>query len=129
MNRMRQDILAARLGEFDSLGDAFTGRFRFGDDFVGFAGHFPGYPLLPAVVQILVGQLVAEALEQKKSGATPSVSAVEKAKFVREVRPGEEVLAECRRVMFKGRPGFELRLSVDGEAASSFVLTTAGSAA
>lgn len=129
MNRMRQEILAAKLGEFGSLGEAFTGRFRFGMDFVGFAGHFPGYPLLPAMVQVLVGQMVAEALEERESGTAPAVSAVEKAKFVREVRPGEELLAECRRVTLKGRAGFELRLSVNGEAASSFVLTTAGSAA
>jgi 3-hydroxyacyl-[acyl-carrier-protein] dehydratase len=129
MNRMRREILAARLGEFAPMGETFVGRFLFGHDFVGFAGHFPGYPLLPAVVQILVGQIVAEALAQKETGAPLVATAVEKAKFVREVRPGEEVLAECRRVMLKGGAGFELRLSVNGEAASSFVLTAAQDAA
>ncbi|MEG6552157.1 3-hydroxyacyl-ACP dehydratase [Desulfocurvibacter africanus] len=129
MNRMRQEILAARLGEFGQLGEAFVGRFHFENDFAGFAGHFPGYPLLPAVVQILVGQIVAEALAQKETGAPLVATAVEKAKFVREVRPGEEVLAECRRVTLKGCAGFEVRLSVNGEAASSFVLTAAQDAA
>lgn len=127
MSRMRQEILAARLEDFTHGDGGLSGRFRFGQGFVGFAGHFPGYPLLPAVAQAVLGRVMAEAL----AGAPLAMAILEKAKFVREVRPDEELLAECRRMELKGRAGYEVRLSVAGEPASSFVLipATEGAAA
>lgn len=129
MNKMRQEILAARLGEFTSSDGVLCGRFRFDEGFVGFAGHFPGYPLLPAVVQVVLGQILAEtlaeALAETPSGAPLAMASLDKAKFVREVRPGDELLAECRRTEVKGRAAYEVRLSVSDEPASSFILVPA----
>lgn len=125
MSRMRQEILAASLGEFTREDNGLSGRFRLGESFVGFAGHFPGYPLLPAVAQVVLGKVVAEVL----AGAPLVMASLEKAKFVREVRPDEELLAECHRVELKGRAGYEVRLSVSGEPASSFILVPAAEGA
>lgn len=54
----------------------------FDKDFVGFSGHFPGYPILPAVLQLLLAQIFIE--EQK--GYKISITAIEKAKFMSEIR-------------------------------------------
>ena len=34
--------------------------YLFDDDFIGFTGHFQGYPILPAVLQLLVARLLIE---------------------------------------------------------------------
>ncbi len=63
------------------------GIFRFAQDFVGFEGHFPGNPILPAVVQ-----LAAVRWLFKKSYTTDiQLKKVERAKFKQMIEPGEQV--------------------------------------
>jgi len=94
-------------------------QFRFGPDFEGFAGHFPGHPLLPAFVQVLVISALARILAPE-SGA---LSRVDKAKFLREIRPGEEIIARCRKFEVRGCPAFEGTLDgPEGRAASMTLL-------
>ena len=35
-------------------------KFSFGEEFIGFSGHFPGFPIVPAIVQILIAQSLIE---------------------------------------------------------------------
>ncbi len=62
-----------------------------------FADHFPGFPVVPGVVQIealaqLSGKLVqVSVVEQKKRWVWPILSIVRKAKFRRFVRPGSSL--------------------------------------
>jgi 3-hydroxyacyl-[acyl-carrier-protein] dehydratase len=63
----------------------------FDKDFIGFSGHFPGYPILPAVLQLLLAQLCIE--EQK--GCKISITSIEKAKFLSEIRPDELISIQC----------------------------------
>jgi 3-hydroxyacyl-[acyl-carrier-protein] dehydratase len=65
--------------------------FCFDRDFIGFSGHFPGYPILPAVLQLLLAQLCIE--EQK--GCKISITSIEKAKFLSEIRPDETISIQC----------------------------------
>jgi 3-hydroxyacyl-[acyl-carrier-protein] dehydratase len=63
----------------------------FDEKFLGFSGHFPGYPILPAVLQLLLAQLCIE--EQK--GYKISITSIEKAKFISEIRPDELITIQC----------------------------------
>lgn len=76
------------------------------DDFF-FKGHFPGHPVVPGV-------LLIEAMAQvggagiKKAGLAPSealffLATVEKAKFRRQVVPGDEVRFELENELISGR--------------------------
>jgi len=56
-------------------------------DFAGFAGHFPGDPVLPGMCHIdLAVRAASLAL-----GAELDLVAVERARFFRKVTPGEEM--------------------------------------
>lgn len=65
--------------------------YLFDDDFIGFTGHFQGYPILPAVLQLLVARLLIE--DQK--GHEIRVTSIEKAKFMSEIRPNDPITVQC----------------------------------
>ena len=97
-------------------GVAATKRYRFSNDFIGFSGHFPGYPILPAFVQIMMACTLAEELK----GRTLEPATIEKAKFLLEIRPEQEILLRIRERTIGARPGYEARLVVNDEVAASF---------
>ncbi len=69
----------------------FAAEFVFPADFCGFAGHFPGNPVLPGIAQIM-------AVLHACGGETPAVPlAVTSCKFLRPVSPGERVYVEGKR--------------------------------
>ena len=84
-------------------------------DFPGFAGHFPGYPVLPAVLQVLAAQVLVEELR----GRPLRLAKLERAKFLRPVRPGELLQVACR----PRKGNWEARLTVAGEPAATFAMT------
>jgi 3-hydroxyacyl-[acyl-carrier-protein] dehydratase len=116
---MREAIAAAAVAPPQLTGLSGEQSFCFSSDFVGFAGHFPDYPILPAVLQVLLAQLVAEAIV----GRPLQVVSLSRAKFVRQLRPAEkiDVVLDCR------EQGADLRcsvtLQVGDEKAASFTLT------
>ena len=67
------------------------GKYSFSEDFTGFAGHFPGYPILPAVLQLLLAQLLIE----KQKGCKVRVTRIVKAKFLSEIRPDDQITVHC----------------------------------
>lgn len=91
---MREEIEKFALGPVEPTEDGGRRSFRYGDDFIGFAGHFPDYPILPAVLQILMTQSVAEQV----IGRPLRFLALERAKFTRQLRPGDriDVSVDCR---------------------------------
>jgi 3-hydroxyacyl-[acyl-carrier-protein] dehydratase len=97
-----------------------VGRFRFEEGFAGFRGHFPGRPLLPAVVQVMAALLVAGEVWGEAAGEAVSV---DRAKFLLPIGPGAEIQVQCTRRDLEG--GSELAVRVHGEEglAGSFTLT------
>jgi len=123
MSRLKREIAASAVGELlRPEPGAAAGRYRFSRDFVGFSGHFPGYPVLPAIVQILAALDVAERMKARRL----KLAGVKNAKFHIRIRPGHEVLVECmdcgNRVE---EAAFDVRLLLGGAVAATFTLACA----
>lgn len=89
MHTLREEIIACSERQVRTL-EANPGwelAFRFGNDFTGFRGHFPGHPILPAFVQIMM----AECAVRIHSGRLWSLRRVERGKFLRPIGPNEPV--------------------------------------
>lgn len=119
MNRMKREIVAsatapARWMEPDRIARTYV----FDPEFIGFAGHFPGYPILPAFVQILTAATLAE----ERIGAPLELSSVKKAKFMQEIRPGQEIVVECRERLIDGASRCEVSIALGDKVASKFVM-------
>ena len=56
-------------------------------DFLGFDGHFPGFPVLPAMLQVLLGIIVSEKLYGQKL----RLQKLDKAKFMSQIRPEQTI--------------------------------------
>jgi 3-hydroxyacyl-[acyl-carrier-protein] dehydratase len=93
----------------------FVKSYVFLPDFIGFSGHFPGYPVLPAFMQVLT----VLAMTEEVRGHTIRLVSIIKAKFRSEIHPGQEEEVRCRERIIKGATGIEATLTVaDGPAAS-----------
>lgn len=77
--------------------DLIVGYRRFAADEPFFAGHFPSYPVVPGVLLV---ECLAQcggagiAAQSDDAGSILFLATVEKAKFRRQVRPGDEVRLE-----------------------------------
>ena len=89
MSTLRDEIFASADGQARSLegGRGHELTFCPGRDFIGFSGHFPGHPILPAFVQLLMGQCAL----QIRSGRKWRLRKVERAKFMKTIPPGQAV--------------------------------------
>lgn len=118
MSELRRQIAAATHGWSEPEPDTVEGRFRFPAAFVGFEGHFPGYPVLPALVQVLAAQHAVEAAR----GGSLRLVGVENAKFLIQLGPEQEIRVRCRQRSAEGELRVEARLTVGEGVAASFVL-------
>ncbi|MDP1602744.1 MAG: hypothetical protein Q8M03_05710 [Legionella sp.] len=123
---LTEAIRAASVGDIERRADgSVRQRYVFNADFPGFSGHFPGRPILPAVLQIMAAnQLVEAATGQRLCSA-----AIERAKFVLPIVPGAVVEITCRRLSGATADHWETRIDSDRQAAASFFLTLRESAA
>jgi 3-hydroxyacyl-[acyl-carrier-protein] dehydratase len=95
--------------------------FRLGDDFVGFQGHFPGHPILPAFVQLLLG----ECSVGLHSGRTWTLRHVDRAKFLRPIQPNEPVTVAWQEQPQENGLRCSFTLRVGSEKAAVFALDLA----
>jgi 3-hydroxyacyl-[acyl-carrier-protein] dehydratase len=120
MGKLKSAVIEAATGPVaEKEPGVFVKSYSFAPDFAGFSGHFPGYAILPAFVQLLAVLITAE----EANGCSLTVLSVEKAKFQMEIFPGREVEVECRYASAKGRPALKATLSTASGIAASMVLT------
>jgi 3-hydroxyacyl-[acyl-carrier-protein] dehydratase len=87
-----------------------------------FQGHFPGYPVMPAVLVIEALAQIASILAWKIAGRSPAdgslifFAGIDNARFRRQVRPGDQLVLESEvQRMVRGIGKFAVRAKVDGE--------------
>ncbi len=119
-------IRSAAVGEIERLADGSIRQgYVFNADFPAFSGHFPGRPILPAVVQIMA----ASQLIETSTGRPLSMPSIERAKFVNPIAPGALVEITCRRLPEIAAERWEVRIEADRQAAASFFLALRAPAA
>lgn len=86
-----------------------------------FAGHFPDYPVMPGVLILealaQVGAIAVLDMEQNK-GKIGFLAGVDKCRFKRQVKPGDQLRLEVEIIRMKGPIGKGKGIAtVDGEVA------------
>ncbi len=120
MRTLREEIITCAAGPVRTL-EANQGwelTFRFGDDFTGFRGHFPGHPILPAFVQLLT----AECAVRLHDARPWSLRRVERSKFLRPIAPHEPVTVCWQEQVGEGNLRCSFTLRVGAEKAAVFTL-------
>ena len=122
MNALRMGIDASATEALPGTGkEAGARRYRFAPGFIGFSGHFPGNPILPAIVQIRA----VVSLAEEEGGKTLRLAAVRSAKFLAPIRPDEDVWIRVRRRVDSGIDICDATLSVAGKTVAAFQLELA----
>ncbi len=104
-------------------GESATGIWRLTGDEYFFPGHFPGRPTLPGVLMCeSIAQVGACAVlaHPDYAGKLPLFGGLDKARFRRQVVPGDELIVSVELGRMSARAGKGSgRVTVDGEVATS----------
>ena len=89
-----------------------------------FRGHFPGDPLVPGVILAeALAQTAGIAAGRGSAGKSYRLSAIKLMKFLRPVRPGDEILLTAVKSAAVGNLlQFQVRATVSGETAAEGVI-------
>jgi 3-hydroxyacyl-[acyl-carrier-protein] dehydratase len=115
---MREAIRQAALAPAQLTADSGEQSFCFDTSFTGFAGHFPDYPILPAILQTLMAQMLAEQV----MGEPLQFLGLSRAKFTRQLRPGEQIDVSLKCKEKDGQLRCASQLTVGNESAASFTM-------
>lgn len=99
-------------------GESVVARYRVTGEEAFLAGHFPGNPVFPGVIQLEAlaqAGAVAVLADERFAGKLPLFGGVEKVRFRRVVRPGDELVLEATVERLSARGGWcTARASVEG---------------
>ncbi|MEW5910280.1 MAG: MMPL family transporter, partial [Thermodesulfobacteriota bacterium] len=119
MRQLHQEILSSLLEKPDISDDgSIIGRFCFRSHFIGFSGHFPGYPILPAFIQLLCASILVKSVNPNRLIPVR----IEKAKFLKEIRPDAIITVECQIAARSPHASWKIRILLNLEPASSFFM-------
>lgn len=116
-NRLKEEVakcVAAGSGVIS--GRTMSRRYCFPPSFIGFSGHFPGYPVLPAFIQVMAAMMTVEEFK----GCPCEFSSLERAKFRMEIRPDQPVDVTCTEYGPQDDPAFQVRVNTAEGVAASF---------
>ena len=108
-----RDEIKTCMQALNRVGDAPEAAFVFPPRFTGFAGHFPGQPVLPGVCLI---EAAVVMLENWHRGEV-AVEQVANAKFTRMILPEQSVKFVCLKYDFETSRGRVLMVACDPEGA------------
>jgi 3-hydroxyacyl-[acyl-carrier-protein] dehydratase len=101
------------------VGVRVVARYRVTGDEPFLAGHFPGNPVFPGVLQLeALAQAggIAVLADARYAGKLPLFGGVEDTRFRRIVRPGDELVLDVTMEKLSARAGWgRARATVDGE--------------
>jgi 3-hydroxyacyl-[acyl-carrier-protein] dehydratase len=119
MSRLAREIEECMSGLTEAEGDELTARFLFPAAFIGFQGHFPERPVLPATCKIQAAIAVLEAWSESEVRLEEIVSA----KFLAPVTSGEELVVGCVVAREEGNRGVvKARVVRSGQSVAKFRL-------
>jgi 3-hydroxyacyl-[acyl-carrier-protein] dehydratase len=119
MSELAEQIRRHMLELRESGEGELKGRFLFSDDFIGFRGHFPGRPILPAVCEIQAAIAMLEVWKKKDVRLREIVSA----KFTNPVTCDEELMYLCSVQMEDDESGVvKTKVAKQGNAVARFKL-------
>ncbi len=120
MSVLKEAIHRALIGPVETTSQGQIGAaFRFESSFIGFSGHFPGHPLLPAFVQVL---LAVTTIEESK-GLPVTITSLDNAKFQKEVHPGDTVTVQCNPLSESPLLSFRIRMTSGQDPVASYTIT------
>ena len=108
------------------LGNEAAGEFCFEESFLGFRGHFPGYPILPGIIMVKTALIVCERIVQHPLDLVE----IERAKFNGRVFPGQVVRTNVRLTARDAqRCSVRTKLACAGNVVASLQMSTTASPA
>ncbi|MGB2809013.1 MAG: hypothetical protein WBC22_14815 [Sedimentisphaerales bacterium] len=119
MKNMNDEIRGCGIESAQKTEGGWEKTYIFPSDFLGFQGHFPENPILPAVIQIMMArEAVAEQMGQEFD-----VTKLSRAKYMKVITPGIPVTVIWT---IKEQPGSitcKCTLETEGNPASKLILT------
>lgn len=87
MTPIEKDLADTLIGSIVCEQNTAAATYNLPPSFKGFDGHFPNHPILPAVLQIMLGKIVCNALTSKPL----TIKSIERAKFMQEISPNMNI--------------------------------------
>jgi 3-hydroxyacyl-[acyl-carrier-protein] dehydratase len=119
MNNIKDNIKACSVMPVHKTEQGWEKTYMFPASFPGFEGHFPGNPILPAIIQLMIAR--ESIIEQ--TGRNMSISGVTGAKFHKIVTPGVAVTVKWTYREQEDSCIYKCILMAEGIQVSSFNLT------